>query len=401
MTSDGESTVPINTQTNPPRSWTIAVFMVGGPELGPALSRDMLELERVGSNGQVGVIVSRSDTPRSRGEWFEIPPRAGEGPTRRKSIGQSTTNSLDERLEEFLTMAANDYPSRHLLLIMWGHASGLMFGELKPGSERDQLRLQEIAALLRRLRQVRSRRLDILGFCACALSKAEFALQLRDEVDYLVSSQVGISTLMTWPFDDIVQQATSNPSIEPGQFARQLVHVFEEQYEPPPVGLTALDLRKSEEVGTFVQGLTHTILTAIDQPGELGRLNNLCVLQAFTEALDAHPYHHEPTVDFYDLCRKLVQQEHLDEKVRAQAQEVLNKGFQSFVVENARSGPKMAALNGLSILAPDFDDPDFGETCKKCSKESSKSYLFTSTDWAQVVARVHSFGITELKLAAE
>jgi hypothetical protein len=401
MTFDGESAVPINIQASPERSWTIAVFMVGGAELGPALSRDLVELERVGSNGKVSVVVSRSETPRSRAEWFEIPPRKADGPTKRKSIGQSTTNTLDERLAEFLTMTANDYPARHVLLIMWGHASGLMFGELKPGSERDELRLQEIAALLRGLRQLRGRRLDILGFCACALSKAEFALELRDEVDYLVSSQVGISTLMTWPFDDIVQLATSNPSIEAGQFARQLVHVFEEQYEPPPVGLTALDLRKSEEVGTFVHGLSQRILISFDQPGEIGRMNNLCVLQAFTEALDAHPYHHEPTVDFFDLCRKLVQQEHLDVDVRAQAQEVLNNGFQSFVVENARSGPKMGALHGLSILAPDFDDPDFGDTCKKCSKESSKSYLSTSTDWAQVVARVHSFGITELKLAAE
>jgi hypothetical protein len=393
--------VPTNTQAAPERSWTIAVFMVGGAELGPALSRDMLELERVGSNDQVSVIVSRSDTPRSRGEWFEIPPRKGDGPTKRRGIGKSTTDTLDKRLEEFLSMAAKDYPARHFLLIMWGHASGLMFGELRPGSERDQLRLQEIAALLRGLRQLRGRRLDILGFCACALSKAEFALELRDEVDYLVSSQVGISTLMTWPFDDIVQQATSNPSIEAGELARQLVDVFEEQYEPPPVGLTALDLRKGEEVGMFVQGLSQTILTALNQRGDLGRINNLCVLQAFIEALDAHPYDNEPTVDFYDLCRKLVQQEHLDEDVRAQAQEVLNKGFQSFVVENARSGPKMGALHGLSILAPDFDDPNFGDTCKKCSKESSKSYLWTSTDWAQVVARVHSFGITELSLAAE
>ena len=70
MTSDGESTVPTKTQAARERLWTIAVFMVGGPELGPALSRDMLELERVGSNGKVGVIVSRSDTPRSLGEWF-------------------------------------------------------------------------------------------------------------------------------------------------------------------------------------------------------------------------------------------------------------------------------------------------------------------------------------------
>jgi hypothetical protein len=377
-----------------PKSWTIAVFMVGGPELGPSMSRDLLELERAGSSDKVNVLLARHKTPRSQSKWFEIAPRKGEGLAKRTSIGFSTKAEMDERLNEFLAMAADRYPAKHYLLIMWGHASGLLFGQLGPGSEEDQLRLRDLALSLSTLREIRNGlKLDILGFCACALSKAEFALELRDEVDFLVSSQVGISTLMTWPFDDIVNLVLSSPSVEPASLARQLVHSFEESYEPPPVGLTALNLQLSEGLSGHVNELAQTILAALDEAAEVGTLNNLCVLHAFTEALDSHPYDNEPVVDFFDFCRKLVQEEHLDKAVRARARSVLDNGFRSFVVENARSGPKMSALHGLSILAPDFEDPKWARVSQKCRE--SRAYFWQHTDWARMAVRVHEFAMAQ------
>jgi cysteine peptidase C11 family protein len=376
------------------KSWTIAVFMVGGPELGPSLSRDLLELERVGSNEDVNVIVAEHKSPRSQSKWSQLLQRNGDALAKRESIGGSTKEELDERLDEFLALAATKYPAAHYLLIMWGHASGLQFGQLGPGSEKDQLRLRELATSLRKLRDARDdKKLDILGFCACALSKAEFAIELRNEVDYLVSSQVGISTLMTWPFDDIVNLALTSPSVEPATYASQIVQCFEESYEPPPVALTALDLQKSEDLGHRVNELSQTILKALEEPGKVGTLNNLCVLRAFTQALDAHPYELEPLVDFYDFCRKLVQEEHVDEGVRDTARNILDEGTR-FVVQNVRSGPKLSALHGLSILAPDFDDPNWTQKGEKFAKDTSKAYLWQYTDWALMAQRVHAFAMS-------
>jgi len=70
---------------------------------------------------------------------------------------------------------------------------------------------------------------------------------------------------------------------------------------------------------------------------------------------------------------------------------VLDQGFRSFVVHNARSGPKFGALNGLSMLAPDFDDPDWLETCDAYTASSSNTVIASKTRWAMVTRKVYEF----------
>jgi len=385
----------------PTRKWTIAVYMVGGPELGPSIGRDLLELEGAGSSKDVKVVVADQTTPTSHSRWTEVRSRTGDGPAKRMPVGGSQRRTLDGKLQAFLEFVGKQYPARHFMVILWGHASGLGFGGLTAGSAADQIRLRDLANVLAAFRRQRNgQKLEILAFSACAVSKAEYALELRSEVDFLVASQIGISTLMTWPFDEIVELVLMSPSVEPASLARQMVQCYEEAYEPPPIAMTALDLRQSENIGTQVAQVSNAILTAIDRRGKLGLLNNMCVLRAFSEALDAHPWDVEPVVDFFDLCRKLVQQQHLEEPVRQQAREVLNQGFRSFVVHNARSGPKLGALNGLSILAPDFDDPNWLDTYENTSTKagSPDAYLWRQTPWALVTRKVYKFAASNKEL---
>jgi hypothetical protein len=375
-----------------PKSWTILVFMVGDAELQVSANRDVLELERAGSSDDVNVVVALQETGRHDTVWIEIPPRS-DSPEPRNIIGRTKTGDLNARLDAFLefVVAEPRFAARHYLLVLWGHASGLGFGRLA-GDSGDDIRVNELATSLSVLRKARGdKKLEILGFCACALSKAEFALELRREVDYLVSSQVGISTLMTWPFDRLVQRALLTPTIEPGAFASQIVRVFEESYEPPPVALTALDLRQSDLLGKQVHAVSEAILKALDRPDDEGLLNSLCVLRAFRNAQAAYPFELESLVDFFDFCGKLIEEVDLNGDVRQTARDVLDDGVREFVVENTRSGPKMAALNGLSIIAPDFDDPEWAKVLERAKTDA---LLWTNTDWGKMTLRVHAFAMT-------
>jgi hypothetical protein len=368
------------------------VFMVGDAELQVSANRDLLELERAGSSEDVNVIVALQETGRHDTVWIDIPPRS-DSLEPKNIVGRTKTGDLNARLDAFLEFVAKEprFAARHYLLVLWGHASGLGFGRLA-GDSGDDIRVNELATSLSVLRKTRGdKKLEILGFCACALSKAEFALELRSEVDYLVSSQVGISTLMTWPFDRLVQRALLTPSIEPEAFASQIVRVFEESYEPPPVALTALDLRQSNLLGKQVHAIAKAILGALDRPDDEGLLNSLCVLRAFRNAEAAYPFELESLVDFFDFCGKLIEEVDLADDVRQTARDVLDNGVRSFVVENTRSGPKMAALNGLSIIAPDFDDPGWANVLERAKTDA---LLWTNTDWAKMTLRVHQFAMT-------
>ena len=97
-------------QSGDPKSWTIAVFMVGEPELVPSLSRDLLEIERAGSSDAVNVVLSVQMTARHAIEWSQIPLRTdGSKPRKRELVGKPTQGydlALDFRLDEFLEFVA-------------------------------------------------------------------------------------------------------------------------------------------------------------------------------------------------------------------------------------------------------------------------------------------------------
>jgi cysteine peptidase C11 family protein len=402
------------TTNRPISEWTVGVYMVGGPELGPSIARDLLELETAGSSPEVNVVVGHQHRPASGATWWEILPRNGDGPGRRKKIGSSRRaqparsepsssrrhSRVIANLTEFLDLLGTEYKARRYLIMLWGHASGLGFGGLRPGSDGDQARLSELTNVLRTLRAHRvsngditngKGKLEILGFCACAVNKADYALELRNEVEYLIASQVGISTLMTWPFDETVKLLLMSPSVETPSLARQLVQCFEAAYEPPPVAMTALHLTKSEGVGKQIDDLSGAILTALDRPGDRGRLNSMLVVQAFDEALDAYPWEFEALIDLFDFCRKLAQKPLLEDPVRERARDILDQGFRSFVVQNARSGPKFGSLNGLSMLAPDFDDDEWLTRFESCCATPKTSYVWRETRWAEVTKKAYTF----------
>jgi hypothetical protein len=367
------------------------VFMVGGPELGPALDRDLLELKRAGSSEDVNVIVAIQRTARSFTQWLEILPVDQDGnPAETKEVGHSKKGTLIERLDKFLNHVKQHCPAEKYALIFWAHASGLSLGRLEPGAREDVIHLRKLGRSIGRFREGRrrSKKLDILGFCACAVSKAEFAIELSDDVSYLVSSQVGISTLMTWPFDTILRRLLLSPTVDPERLASYIVQLFEESYEPPPVALTAVNLDRSGNLQKVVDGLARTILAALNDTAD-GELNMLCVLRAFRRALEAYPYDLESLVDFIDFCVKLVEEGDLDTKTRTMARAILDMKHKSIIVQNARSGPKFSSLNGLSIIAPDFDDPEWLESVD--SQTAGSHRLWEMTGWLTMSRRVYEY----------
>jgi hypothetical protein len=180
-----------------------------------------------------------------------------------------------------------------------------------------------------------------------------------------------------------------------------MVRIFEASYEPPPVALTALKLANSEVLGNMVDSLSKVVLKALAVPGKVGRINNLCVLEAFQQAIEAYPFELEPLVDFFDFCGKLVGEEGLDPLVRDEARKILDEGSQMFVAENVRSGPKFGSLNGLSILAPDFDNPETPKVAEEDRdySKSSKAWLWQNTSWSQMTQTVQQFVIANPEFA--
>jgi hypothetical protein len=413
------------------KSWTVAVFMVGERELANAMNIDFLELAKVGSSAEVNVVAAQQRAANGVTTWYEIPKGTAEQPSRRNKVGKGSESgvALAERLDDFLQFLLKEYPAKHYLVVLWGHGSGLRFGNLGPRAFRDRVELRQLASTFQRFQEKRGgEKIEVLGFSSCAISKAEFALELRDVAQFLVSSQIAINSLMTWPFDDILGGLVLSPQVAPPGLVNQIMRSFQDYYEPPPVALTALNLEKSEVLKRQVSDLAGAILSVLAR-FDVAQLTNeqkdalrdaddstkiksaaerlspelfvafydcLAIYQAFLDALNPVPLEHEDVVDFFDFCLKIViyldEHEGPAEEVRRVAQQIMNAGAQPFVAQNVRAGPNLHALNGLSLIAPDFMEKDWPEQWDdERQKEQDHCWLWKETAWPDMIKALHGF----------
>ncbi len=364
------------------RQWTVLVYMAAQDSLRlDALAvQDLREMERVGSNDNVNVIVQINRA------WPQIPQRYQVLRTKSKQIENDDLNTNmgeGKTLRAFLTWAARDNRCRakHYLLVLWGHAYGLGFGR----DHDDPVTLEELQAALdafkrRRPKPRRGRRprLELLGANACAMSYAEAAYQLRNSAQYFVASEIAVP-FAGWPYESILRAI--NSKTEPKDLGKIVVDSYVDHFTTSEsdkhVSMTLLDLDHVDGLRDGVSKLADLLRKTIF-PKDVAGYNRLMHVRDVFRATAAGGV--RPLIDFRDLCqglqdlfedlrtleaRRTKSQQNAAEKLAnflkpADQAEGLTvnstvNGADAFVVYHKRN-PKLQELNGVGIFAPFVTD---------------------------------------------
>ena len=336
--------------------WTVMIYLDADNNLESAGIDDINEMEMVGSSTDVNIVVQADRIPNydiSNNNWTT---------TRRYYITQDfdpiQINSLligdlgelnmgdSQTLIDFGNWAVTDYPAKKYLLVIWNHGGGFRSTGLAKDiawddtSGGDKITMSELEYALSVISTQAGKNIDIVGMDACMMAMTEVAYQIKNYTDILVTSEESVPN-DGWPYDTILSQLVSNPTMSPNQLATNIVDSYIFSYTASDnVTHSAIDLSYINTLANQLSNLATAIISDTVTP-----LNNYIL------ASNSCQYYYDADfIGLYDFCNKVLTYSNSVsvKNIALSIQQTLN----SAVLRWGYNGWGVNGSRGLSIYFP-------------------------------------------------
>lgn len=342
------------------KPWTVMVFLNADNNLERAGLKDINEMEMIGSNDAVNVVVQIdrcSGYDSSNGDWtgtrryyitkdndkFKINSKL------LKDLGEVNMGN-PEALYDFVKFSIKNYPADHYALIIWNHGAGwkkrnkdqitVIKGVSYDDTDRDHLTMLEVKNVIESIKnKLLGKKIDVLDYDACLMGMIEVAYQIKDNVKYLVASE------QTEPGDgdDYIEMLKGlKASTTPKEFAIHIAKTFIDFYSDgwSSVTKSAVNLSKVQYIADN-----------IDKAFSLIKANISKFQPVIKNALgDVQKFYDRDYVDLYDLVKKIKDNIN-DFKIELALNDIL-KSVKGAVIYNGKYGYSMKKANGIAIYFP-------------------------------------------------
>jgi len=346
--------------------WTVMVYLDADNNLESAGIDDINEMEMVGSTSEVNIVVQIDRVPysvlassnqgyaddTSNGNWTT---------TRRYYITQDFDPILinsplkidlvelnmgdPQTLVDFANWAAINYPAKKYLLVIWNHGGGFRSLNLAKDiawddtNGGDKITMSELEDALSMISAQIGKNIDLVGMDACLMAMTEVAYQIKDYADILVTSEES-EPEGGWPYDTILSQLTSNPSLTPTQLATNIVDDYIFTYPTTYVTQSAIDLSYMDTLTGQLSNLAFEIMSDFSTPK----------YQYILAAASSQHYSDYDFIDLYDLCNNIF--DHSNSLEIKNMAIIIQQTLNSAVIKSGYSGVGVSRSRGLSIYFP-------------------------------------------------
>jgi len=346
--------------------WTVMVYLDADNNLESAGIDDINEMEMVGSTSEVNIVVQVDRVPysvlassnqgyaddTSNGNWTT---------TRRYYITQDFDPILinsplkidlvelnmgdPQTLVDFASWAAINYPAKKYLLVIWNHGGGFRSLNLAKDiawddtNGGDKITMPELEDALSMISAQIGKNIDLVGMDACLMAMTEVAYQIKDYADILVTSEES-EPEGGWPYDTILSQLTSNPSLTPTQLATNIVDDYIFTYPTTYVTQSAIDLSYMDTLTGQLSNLAFEIMSDFSTPK----------YQYILAAASSQHYSDYDFIDLYDLCNNIF--DHSNSLEIKNMAIIIQQTLNSAVIKSGYSGVGVSRSRGLSIYFP-------------------------------------------------
>jgi len=304
--------------------WTVMIYLDSDNNLESAGIDDINEMEIAGSTSEVNIVVQVDRIPYSvladynegyaddisNGDWSN---------TRRYYITQDfdpyTINSdlksdlgelnmgEPDTLVDFASWAVTEYPAKKYLLVIWNHGGGFRSPAYTTKdiawdytSGADKITIPELEYTLSAISVQMGKKIDIVGMDACLMAMTEVAYQIKDYADILVASEESEPN-DGWPYDTILNQLVSYPTVTPNQLAANIVDSYIFSYTVSnDVTQSAIDLSYMDTLATQLSDMALAIMSDTLTP----------TINYINAANSSQYYSDWDFIDLYDFCNKLL-----------------------------------------------------------------------------------------------
>jgi len=347
--------------SEPVPNWTFMVYLDADNSLEPAGIDLFLNITSVDPSSQINIVVQmdRSAGWLEDGEWkddarfgnwtkckrFNV--TEGMTPTPGNAAQNLTEVNMGDpdTLKGFINWTINNYPANYYFLSLWDHGAGFMGVCYDVTNETDSLSLPELGQALSGLPAI----MDVLLLDACSMSMIEVAYQVKDCVNVLVGPE-GLGYAPP-PYDEYLSGLTSNSSISPSAFAREVVTDYInwcrsiDYTQIPNATMSATDLTEIASLMAAIDDFALRLREKETLHHEwISFARNLTERYSGPSAGECGYY-----IDLYHFA-ELTYQHVIDEELRNTADQVMTMFKNMVIIEEHKACP---GSHGLSIFFPD------------------------------------------------
>jgi len=335
------------------------VYLDADNDLEPAGIKDLNEMETVGSSDTLAIVVQIDRIPgydSSNGNWTEARRYYITKDDDSENINSDLLENLGElnmgdnnTLSSFVNWAMQTYLARCYALVLWNHGGSSATGPSAcwddTNTHEDCLTMQEIKEALANIYNTVGKKIDVLAFDACLMGMIEVAYQVRDYVNYMVSSEE-TEPNDGYPYDMILAELAASPSMSPAQLAATIVAKYVSSYSD---GLSSPDDAPHMTLATFNLTMVDETAVAVSQLAEalIGDFRNS--KSVIREAWEQAETFRGDFVDLYNFTQLLVEKI-FNATIITKAESVLDI-IDSLVISEEH-GPVHSNAHGVSIYYP-------------------------------------------------
>ncbi|MBI5222875.1 S8 family serine peptidase [Candidatus Micrarchaeota archaeon] len=236
-------------------NWTFMVYMAAEKDLRDEAIADLNEMELIGSNKHVSVVV-QVDTSSSPNGATTIVQQLNSTPTRlyvRKDSDpiklnstlmmqlQETSMGSAETLLDFTKWASSCYPGENYVLVLWGDGDSWKVNPSVPTGlltdtepAKDAMDMSELKSAADSMTaSLNGTRLGIFAFDAPLMASVEVAAQIKNTSDIMVASEGTKAVIgkesptkkgtIDWNYEDVLKRLNHNPKQSMRDFSKEIV----------------------------------------------------------------------------------------------------------------------------------------------------------------------------------
>lgn len=331
------------------KKWTVLLYSAADNNLETSLVSDVAELESVGSNDEINMVVQldRGEKPSElSGGWagckrFYLNKDSDKMNINSESLadlGQVNMSSADT-LSDFIQWGMKEFPAENYILIMSDHGAGWT-GALQDLSHKDFASTPEIKKGIQDAEEKTGQKLNVIGFDACLMASTEVAHELAPLADYLVVSQ-NTEGGDGWPYSKIFTEKkhffsspkTISGDITPDGLASKIVKESKKAFSIST--LSSIDLSKMPGVTEATDNFAEVLMNS---PAD-----KEAVKKAASETKQWYGFR-----DQYDFASVIVHSEEIQNPDLKKAAFEMQKALKDAVVAEQHSFLQLGA-HGLSL----------------------------------------------------
>lgn len=243
------------------KEWTILIYLDGDNNLDSAGVDDMEEMEEIGSNDYIDIVVLFDRASSGAKLWHVMPGSSVEI----QNLGEVNMGD-PQTLINFVSTAVELFPAKRYLLDLWDHGSGwsdkddprpnkgVCWDDSNGG---DYLDNDELDSAMTQIFSIIGKKVDIIGFDACLMQCIEIGHYLADSADYMVGSEQ-TEPWDGWEYNDFLDDLAADPQMTPEELGTAIVDAYYNESSANST-LSIIDLTMMNEVVTQVNSFASTL----------------------------------------------------------------------------------------------------------------------------------------------